>query len=124
MPQLALLFEIARNPSANQVTVESTELALRWVTEYLDRHAKRIYNLARTVGKSVYQLAVAIQEGRLDSPFTGRDVRKKHWRGLSADWEINEAIEALIEWGWLRVLQDSGIGRPTTKFEINPTVIV
>jgi putative DNA primase/helicase len=120
MPQLALLFEIARNPGADEVTAKSTELALRWVTEFLDKHAKRVYNLSRPGGESAYHLAVAIRERKVDSHFTVRDVRQKHWRGLGADWEINDATDALIEWGWLRVAQASGVGRPTTKYEINP----
>lgn len=120
MPQLAVLFEVAQNPGADKVTAKSTELALRWVTEYLDKHAKRVYNLSRPGGESAYHLAVAIRERRLDPHFTVRDIRQKHWRGLGSDWEINDAIEALTEWGWLRVAQASGVGRPTTKYEINP----
>jgi hypothetical protein len=123
MPQLALLFEIARNPGAGEVSAESTELALRWVTEYLDKHAKRVYNLSQRGGESAYHLAVAIQEGRLESPFTARDVRQKHWRGLGADWEISDATDALIYWGWLRVAPAAAsMGRPTIKFEVNPSI--
>jgi putative DNA primase/helicase len=120
MPQLALLFEIAADPEADRVTAKSTDLALRWVTEYLDKHAKRVYNLSRPGGESAYHLAIAIKERRLESHFTVRDVRQKHWRGLGKDEEITDAIDALTEWGWLRAAQISGTGRPTTKYEINP----
>jgi putative DNA primase/helicase len=123
MPQLALVLEIGRNPGADYVTAESTELALRWVTEYLDKHAKRVYSLPRAGGESAYVLAVAIQERKLGSHFTTRDVRQKHWRRLASDGEINDAIDALTEWGWLRVAEASGVGRPTTKYVINPKLI-
>jgi putative DNA primase/helicase len=123
MPQLALSFEIAKNPAANTVGAASTELALRWVRGYLDAHAKRVYGLTERGGDSPYQLAAAIQQHKLHSPFSVRDVRQLHWRGLGGDWEINEAIDTLVGWGWLRAADSAaGTGRPTVKYAINPNI--
>jgi hypothetical protein len=60
--------------------------------------------------------------GRLASPFTAREVYRNDWAGLTEPRVVGEALECLLELGWIRpeavVARDGG--RPTVRFHISP----
>ena len=123
MPSLALVFhlaEIAGGGVPGPVTVGAAEMAAAWC-ELLEAHARRIYQsvterhhvAARLLGRK-------IRGGKLPVSFTGREVYRAGWTGLSSPAEVLEAA------GWLRIEPrqpgDDG-GRPSTVYRINPRVL-
>ncbi len=95
--------------------------------EYLESHMHRVYDCIRTsIQKAEAALAKRITDQDLKSGFTERSVRRKGWRDLSNSDCIELASESLAERGWLREIPqppNPGRGRPTTKWEINPSLI-
>ena len=59
-----------------------------------------------------------------ESPFTGRDLRRKEWAGLVTPEETTPALERLEDLHWLRreaVRHPEG-GRSTVRYHVNPAV--
>lgn len=96
--------------------------AVRWTT-YLKSHALRIYGspTSRTT-KAAKALGSKISDGKLSDGFTVRDVTRHGWRDLTANGDVESALDLLENKGWLRRLPEANIGRPTTAYAINPLI--
>jgi putative DNA primase/helicase len=119
VPSLALILHLA-DDGHGPVTEEATCKAIRWAA-YLESQARRIYaiatNAATVAGKA---LARRVQKGELKDGFTLRDVYRKHWAGLSEKQAVEQAVDLLLELGWLKeVVEDTG-GKPKTLYRIHP----
>lgn len=117
---LALIFELVEG-GQKEISLGSLEIALRW-SDYLISHARRIYSLAAT---SVIDHANTIikHKAKLPAQFTVRDVRRKHWSGLTSNTSVADALEVLVDEDYLleiRSTPKAGGGRPTTKYAWNP----
>jgi len=92
---------------------------------YLETHMNRIYGCVKSpVRKAEEALAQHVQAGDLKDGFRIRDVQRKCWENLSKDY-CEDAILALEDMGWFRQLppeQTSKGGRPTLRWEINPSL--
>ncbi len=69
-------------------------------------------------------LADHVKSGDLEDGFSIRDVVRKRWEHLSKS-HVEDAIMTLEDFGWLRLVarkEDSGSGRPTYRWEINPAL--
>ena len=72
---------------------------------------------------SAKALANKVHRGELKRGFTVRDIYRKNWSMLSTPKEAADAVEVLIDAGWLRPYtekQPGMDGRPTVRFCINP----
>ena len=122
MPSLALILWLA-DGGQGSIPLSAAITAADWC-ELLEAHARRIYHAA-TEGdiSGAATLAERIKAGKLESPFTYREVYQKSWVGLTAPEQINSAIARLVEYDWL-VAEDAeydGAGRPkATRYHINP----
>ena len=69
-------------------------------------------------------LARKIEEGKLSSGFTVRDVYRKDWSLLNSKEIIRSACDELVEAGWLRQEEKQGnVGRPKqAAFLVNPKI--
>jgi putative DNA primase/helicase len=122
VPSLALLIHLA-NGARGPVGEEAVRMAIGWA-DYLESHARRIYaiaiNSACIAGKA---LAKRIAKGDLTDGFTLRDIYRKHWAGLSERQAVEQALDLLLDLGWLREeVEDTG-GRSKTCYRINPAVL-
>lgn len=119
-PSLALLFRLADNQACGPVDLQSLLRALAWC-EYLETHARRIYQPAIEVDmKAAIELS-----GRLSSltnPFTAKDVYKRHWRLLDREGTVS-ALSILEDFGHIRSEQTTGPGRPTTLYRAHPDLL-
>jgi putative DNA primase/helicase len=121
VPAVALLLHLA-DGFVGQVGGEAIRKAIGWAT-YLESHARRIYsivvNSAAVAGKA---LARRILKGELKDGFTLRDLYRKHWAGLSEREAIEQAIDLLLDLGWVKeTIEDTG-GKPKIRYRINPAV--
>lgn len=126
MPSLALIFhciDIADNKARGNVSGKAARLAVDWC-KYLETHARRIYAMSESPehGAAV-RLADKIKTKGLPSPFTAKDVYRKHWHGLKDKLEIESACNILIEENWLMMHRKPKplTGRPPLpEYSINP----
>jgi Protein of unknown function (DUF3987) len=126
MPSLALIFhciDIADGKAQGNVTAKAARLAIEWCG-YLETHARRIYAMAESPehGAAV-RLADKIKTKCLASPFTAKDVYRKHWHGLKERPEIEAACNILLDENWLMMQRKPKplTGRPPLpEYSINP----
>jgi hypothetical protein len=104
--------------------VDSTALtrATQWA-EYLESHARRIYAITEDGGLSgAHRLAGRLLDRDLRDGFSARQVYRKGWEGRANRDTATEAIEYLVDLGWLRTeaSQNPKGGAPLVTYSINP----
>jgi hypothetical protein len=121
---LSLIFHYSEG-LIGDVGIESATRAAVWC-DYLSEHARRVYGLVASAStNSAILISKKIQKCGLRNGFTARDVVRKNWTGLKTTQDVNNALDVLVEHGWIaRIEPDySGIsGRPTERFQINPSI--
>lgn len=125
VPAIALIDHLVSGRSGS-IRVESVSRAMLW-HNYLFAHAERAYAVVTSsVMDSALMLSQRIKAGLLSDGFTIRDVYRKGWSQLSSGKEASEAVDILVEAGWLRGVRDpigSALdGKPTVRYYINPSV--
>ena len=130
VPALALLFALVDTPQDSAEgqagQVQETELlrSLAW-SEYLERHADRIY-AAATMPETGAALALLrrIRQGDAGEEFTTRDVARKGWGQLKNAEEVRKACQLLADYQWLRRdVRKAGTkgGRASEVWMVNPS---
>ncbi len=99
------------------------------VFNYLMAHMHRVYDSKQS--GTQYRMARLIdhlKNGDLNDGFTARDIIRKDWAGLgqkstTAD-AIEDSLEGLQRLGWVRAIppKPGTMGRPVTKWNINPLI--
>lgn len=107
------------------IQADTAARAAAW-TQYLAGHARRVYGLLESAKVSAARtLANRIAAGKLADGFTARDVHRKGWAGLSAMLTVEIALGLLEDFGHVvGVETDEGPGRPTTRYSINPAILM
>lgn len=124
IPSLSLLIhliDIGHGP----IGVIALKKAWGWA-KYLESHARRVYAVATGIkDQATRSLISLVESGKLKDGFTAREVYRTGRSGLTRQEDAQEAIDALVELGWLRALPDQSIGklgRPSYRYLINPKV--
>ncbi|OGT35287.1 MAG: hypothetical protein A3F11_10130 [Gammaproteobacteria bacterium RIFCSPHIGHO2_12_FULL_37_14] len=126
-PSLALIFyliDLADGKKADAISIDHTVTAIAWCG-YLESHAERIYGMATDMThQAAAVLARKIEQGKLKSGFSVREVCKKDWSLLSSNELVRSACDELIETGWLRQeVKQASVGRPKqAAFVVNPKI--
>jgi hypothetical protein len=121
VPALALLFHLLEGHEG-AVCAECLGGALGYAA-YLKSHARRVYSAVHGVDcASAHALVGILTRGKLTSGFTVRSVYTKGWRELSDKGKVQQAVDQLVELGWLRERVIQTAGRPTTGYDINPHI--
>ena len=123
VPAIALLDHLILG-SRGSIQIESLKRAIGW-QRFLYEHAKRAYAaVTLATMDSAKALSGHIRQGALKNGFTVRDIYRHNWSMLGTVKEATEAVEVLIDLGWLRSTPDSQQkgtdGRPTVRYAINP----
>jgi Protein of unknown function (DUF3987) len=125
VPSLALVFHLidcVNGEARGPVSGTATAKAVAW-GDYLAAHARRLYaSVTDAMRVAAALLATKIRRGRLASPFTGRDVYRNEWTGLTEARVVQGALKSLEDLGWIRAeaVRGGDGGRPTVQFHINP----
>lgn len=123
VPALSLIHHLASG-NVGPVGVSSVLSATEWAA-FLEAHAQRIYAAgAACAVDGAKALLRALRNGRLESPFTVRDVVRRNWAPMGDDLgRVKEACELLEDHGFIRGVEVpttiSG-GRPTMRYLVNP----
>jgi putative DNA primase/helicase len=124
IPALALLIHLI-DVGHGPVGIGALKKAWGW-SKYLKTHARRVYAVATGIkDRGTRSLMQLVESGALTDGFTAREVYRKGRSGLTRQEDAQEAIDALIELGWLRVVSDpvgSKPGRPSFRYVINPKI--
>nr|MBO0660058.1 DUF3987 domain-containing protein [Acinetobacter baumannii] len=134
MPALALIFHLIDSVQLGAiiggVSLNCVEMAIKWC-DYLESHTRRIYGMV--LHSSTFKantLAIKLKKlnnnesWRIDG-FSARDVHRKNWKGLTESNTVNDAIELLVDYGWLNEQEiESTVrgGRPSKRYLINPKI--
>jgi putative DNA primase/helicase len=123
VPALALLNHLIVGQSGD-IGVLALTRAIAW-QRFLLAHAKRAYAAVTSATMdSAKALFKHIQRCALHDGFTVREVYRHNWSLLSNVKETTEAVEVLVDLGWLRPVHDKRVnatdGRPTVRYYINP----
>ena len=125
IPVVALVIHLA-DGGTGPVPLAALEKAIRCGT-YLWSHAKRVYASAtNSTQASAAALASRITSGKVANGFSARGVYRNHWAHLTSPSEVSEAIEWLIDSGWVRRQApptDKASGRQADIYLINPRVL-
>jgi putative DNA primase/helicase len=127
MPALALLFHLVEvvdgQATPGPVGAQPALAAAAWC-EYLEDHARRIYQSALDGDpETAMQLAERIKAS-LPNPFRVRDVTRKGWSGLDHADTVERALLVLEDRRWVKGVETPGgaPGRPTVDYWINPAL--
>jgi phage/plasmid primase-like uncharacterized protein len=122
MPQtiagLALLFELI-NKGRERVEATATNMALMWA-DYLLSHAQKLYS--NVINQSLKGAHLLLErKTKLHNPFTIREIQRKGWASLDNNEMINEALNWLLDYGYLTTKETPSVngfgGRPTIYYE-------
>lgn len=120
---LSLILHLAEG-RVGPVQADSAMRAAAWCA-YLEGHARRVYAMVEVATVTAARtLSRRLLDRKLpDSGFTAREVMRKGWTGLKTSLQAEAALAVLEEHGWV-VGNDTAenLGRPTTKYYINPLV--
>jgi putative DNA primase/helicase len=91
---------------------------------YLGKHMERVYGcIQEPAQKAETLLAQRLKERQLRDGFSVRDITRKCWSHLSKPDIVESALQGLEDKGWIRLLPiTTNVGRPTSRWEINPEV--
>ena len=105
------------------IRIDSALRAALWC-QYLEGHARRIYGLVETAKvKTAAMVGRRLADDKLKDGFTARDLADMGWSGIKTTADAMPVLAVLIDKGWLQShVQDNQIGRPTTRYWINPRI--
>jgi hypothetical protein len=123
IPALALLDHLISG-NFGDVGIDSLKRALSW-HNFLFAHAERAYSTVVCSSlEGARSLLNHIKKGDLSDGFTIRDIYRKGWASLSTVKEASDAVEHLLDLGWIMSVRDEQKsafdGRLTIRFYINP----
>lgn len=123
IPALALINHLS-DGGAGPVSETALARAMQY-SDYLESHARRVYSYAsRPELEGAKSILAKIRAGKLKPPFRQRDIYINGWSGLSAPEEAGAAIRLLVDYGYLRELQQEPDknGRPSPRYEAHPSI--
>lgn len=134
MPSLALIFHLVDSVQLGEriggISLNCVEMAIKWCN-YLESHARRIYGMVLH-SASFKASALAMKLKRLNPSdswridgFSPRELHRKNWKGLGELNAVNEALELLVDYGWLNEQEIESTtrgGRPSKRYLINPKI--
>ena len=110
---------VSGRASVGSVNLQAAERAAAWC-EYFRSHAEKLYSMRGSTYDTARLILKKIRSGKLSEHFTARDVYVKGWSGLTDAREVSEALETLVEHGFLVPWNVPKSGRRTVRHAIHP----
>lgn len=119
VPALALILHLS-NGDTGPVGSHAVLQALAW-SEYLGTHARRLYaSITAPEVATAKAILKKIRNGDLLTVFAGWQVWRPGWSGLTDKKSVYEALELLVDFGWIISRRKDTGGRPSVEYEVNP----
>ncbi len=126
MPQMAFISHVVAVATGGLTGPVASEHAVRGVQwcEYLEKHARRAYAIGSDQDiEPALALMEKIKAGSLPSPFTSRDVYRRHWSNLDDPRLVGCAIAVLEDHNWLTIVETKQErGAPREDVHIHPSL--
>ncbi len=120
---IALLCELADNPLAGAIGPDALEMALEW-RKVAESHTAKMFSISeQTEADAARLIWKRVEAGDLNEGFTAREVKRRHWSGLSDSAEVDAGLAILAETGHLRADKIESGGRPSHSYAINPEAL-
>lgn len=117
VPALALALHVI-DGGTGPVTMDATLRALA-LAEYFESHARRLHSSGqRMTVRAARTIIDKARVGALPDPFTGRDVYRNQWAGLSDRAAVADALDMLSAHGWLAEATIDTGGRPSVVYRL------
>jgi hypothetical protein len=134
LPKLAGLYELCDRVAAGICLTagQALEISLEHASQagatckYLRSHARRIYGgIVSAEMVTAQDLSAKLQQGKLPSTFTTRNLYRKCWAGMNTPERARRVLELLASFGWVRSIAsaEEKDGRPTEFWAVNPKVV-
>ena len=121
VPSLALLFTLA-DGGKGCVDAAALNKAIGWA-RYLEPHARRLYGSRRNSPVNLAsKLLDKIKSRAVKDGFTVRDVYRHQWSDLGDQHQVQNAIQVLVEHGYLLEQLRRESGRPCKVYRTNPLI--
>lgn len=122
IPSLALIHHLASG-FTGPIGDLSVLSALAW-GDFLESHAHRVYSAAidRSAGNA-REILRLLRKGDIEPRFRATEIHRRQRSGLTDIKDVNDALELLEEFGWLRSIEvppKGKGGRPTVDYVANP----
>jgi len=115
VPALALLFHLL-DGYEDSVSEDALRRAISYAN-YLKAHANRVYgSVSGHDLEAVRLLATRLLEGSLLDGFSCRTLMLRGWSGLATKEQVQNALDALVEYGWLIEVETKTGGRPSVRY--------
>jgi hypothetical protein len=115
---MALIIQLAENRESREVGIKALEMAIRWAA-WSEGHQRRLYAAAMTNDiDAARRILAKIDQGKVNAPFVARDIYNNGWAGLSDRAEVNEGLDLLVRYRWLRAEEQLTTGRTKHLFHL------
>ncbi|MDP8208597.1 MAG: DUF3987 domain-containing protein [Candidatus Electryonea clarkiae] len=123
VPSIALLSHLADNKGEGKVTIEALQKAIGW-SEYLESHARKVYSsvVQNDIG-TAYRIAEKINGGSIEDCFSIREIYRNGWAGLGNRKEVEQGLEILEDYEWVRSERVPTGGKSKIVYHLNPELI-
>lgn len=117
MPALALALHLAEEHHTTPVSASAAKMAAGWC-QLLEAHARRVYSLA--YGDAQPARALLHRLDKLPDGFTASSFANNQWSCLKTPAERAEALQELVERGYLAAVTVETAGRPSVAYYKRP----
>ena len=118
VPAMALIVQLADNHESKTVGIKALEVAIRWAA-WSEAHQRRLYAAAMTNDiDAARRILAKLDQGKVSAPFVARDIYKNGWAGISDRESVNEGLDVLVRYRWLRAEEQPTTGRTKHLFHL------
>jgi hypothetical protein len=87
---------------------------------YFEAHARRLHDCAVSrVIRAAKAIVAKARAGSLAAEFTAREIKQKGWSDLADAETVADALDMLVEHGWLGEREHDSGGRPTMRYSLH-----
>lgn len=121
--KLSLIFHLLSITNENEVSciieAEHARMATRWMA-LVEFHYHKIMSLVTEDPKIEVAKSLLSKLPELPKQFNKRHLQRKNWKGLTTNAKCQQAIDCLLDHGYLKEVIESPNGKPRTSYLIHP----
>ncbi len=121
--KLTLIFHLLsmtdENEISNIIEAEHVKMALKWMS-LVEFHYHKVMSLVTEDSKIEVAKSLLSKLPELPKQFNKRHLQRKSWKGLTTNAKCQQAIDCLLDHGYLKEVIESPNGKPRTSYLVHP----
>jgi len=121
--KLTLIFHLLsitnENNVSNIIEAKHVKMALKWMS-LVEFHYHKVMSLVTEDPNIEIAKSLLSKLPELPNQFNKRYLQRKNWKGLTTNAKCQQAIDCLLEHGYLKEVIESPNGKPRTNYLIHP----